>query len=71
MKEFGFPTTGDPDKDAEIAAGFRRWEALQSEGLCPNGCAPLVQVDAQTRRCGACGFIGQTFNLYVGEISDA
>ena len=54
VSEFAFPTTGDPEEDARIATDIRRQFALESEGLCPNGCAPLIQIDTQTRECPVC-----------------
>lgn len=58
-----FPSTGDPERDAEIAAQWRRSDALLSEGLCPNGCGPLTQLDEYTRTCPACGYIHQRASL--------
>lgn len=54
---FAFPSTGDPQRDAEIAAQIRRHNAYESEGLCPNGCAPLELADPYTKSCPSCGFV--------------
>lgn len=59
-----FPSSGDPEKDAEEARSIIRHAANEAEGLCPNGCAPLVRYvengeewpDAKT--CPSCGFVG-------------
>jgi hypothetical protein len=65
VKDFAFPSSGDPDRDAEIAADFRRHDANLSEGLCPNECGPLEEDGDRyhTRRCPKCGFVQQTFRL--------
>jgi ribosomal protein S27AE len=61
---FSFPSTGDPEKDADLAAGIRRSKARQAEGICPNGCGELgiKMVDYQeVANCSACGFTRWTF----------
>lgn len=65
LNNFSFPSTGDPERDVELAASFRRSQARQIEGICPNGCGPLDQDDDayRTRTCPACGFTGQTMRL--------
>lgn len=58
MDEFAFPSTGDPEKDAEMAAAFRRHEANESAGLCPNGCGPIIHDNPHSRHCPICNFRG-------------
>lgn len=54
---FSFPSTGDPERDAQEAEKIRRREARLSEGMCPNGCATPMELDTPTERhCPDCGF---------------
>jgi hypothetical protein len=69
VSDFAFPSTGDPERDAKIAADFRRHDALMSEGLCPNGCAPMVSDDAHNSHCPVCGFTHWT-NMPHGKGTD-
>jgi len=62
-----FVSTGTPEGDAEESARIIRRAAYEAEGLCPNGCAPMVAltgtevVDGQSYevdglwRCPSCG----------------
>ena len=66
MKSFSFPSSGDPEQDAETAKQIRRHDARLSEGICPNGCqSPLVNDSDTERHCPDCGFtqgiVGGTF----------
>lgn len=53
--------TGDgkppTEKDFE---DWRRHEANEVEGLCPNGCGPITYLDDHNRTCTVCGFHGWT-----------
>lgn len=54
-----FALSGDPEEDARTAAMIRRNLANESEGLCPNGCAPLTWPRSDSEAvCPSCGFIG-------------
>lgn len=66
MLGFVFPLSGDPEKDAETAAAMRRQDRNYSEGMCPNGCAPLVWADAHHSDCPVCKFHGWTNQPYGG-----
>ena len=68
MKNFAFESTGDPEKDAEIAMAIRRRLRNESEGMCPNGCAPVVWSDPHNQDCPKCGFHGQ-HNVPYGGLS--
>lgn len=68
MPEKGFPSSGDPQEDARIAAQIRRNDAYESEGLCPNGCAPIVWDDPYNRHCPVCGFHGYVNAPYMGAV---
>lgn len=62
-----FPSTGDAGRDAEVAADIRRSQAYLAEGMCPNGCGPLV-VDSPTKRhCERCPFVQERFVLGAGR----
>jgi hypothetical protein len=58
-----FGLSGDPDEDAKTAASIRKHLANESEGLCPNGCAPLTwpRFDHEAV-CPKCGFTGWGMN---------
>jgi hypothetical protein len=66
----GFVSTGTTDGDAIEAARIRKMLTFESEGLCPNGCAPLewADDDPYTARCPACKFFGcgMTKAIYGG-----
>lgn len=54
-----FITSGDPEEDAKEAARIRRELANESEGLCPNGCAPMTWPESDNiAYCAVCGFQG-------------
>ena len=53
-----FISSGDHEEDARTAAMIRRNIANEAEGLCPNGCAPLVWPDRDdVAECPNCGCI--------------
>lgn len=54
-----FHSTGSDEGDAREAARIRKQLAHESEGLCPNGCAPLTWPERDdVAECPVCGFIG-------------
>lgn len=56
MTDIAFPSSGDPDRDREIAEEFLRHDRLIAEGMCPNGCGPMAEDDPQNQTCPVCGF---------------
>jgi hypothetical protein len=60
---FSFPSTGDPERDSEIAARIRRDAGAEAEGICPNGCGPITIDSPTEKHCERCGFIQQSFRL--------
>jgi len=66
MREIAFQSSGDPKKDAEMAVAFRRHDRNWSEGMCPNGCAPLVWSGPHHSDCPVCKFHGWTNQPYAG-----
>lgn len=58
-----FPSTGNAQQDAAIAARIRRDAGAEAEGLCPNGCGPMTIDSPSEKHCEACGFIHQTFSM--------
>jgi len=58
IMNFAFPTTGDSEKDDEIARGFKLRQSRMNNNVCPNGCAQMKWIDAYNRECGICGFSG-------------
>lgn len=60
-----FPSTGDVDRDVEIGRQFMRREALLSEGMCPNGCGPLVTDSPTQSHCQQCPFVYEQFVMGV------
>lgn len=66
-KEFYFQTSGDAEEDARIAAMIRKTEAMLDEGMCPNGCAPLVWDDPYYHHCPKCAYGGWTSTPYNGH----
>ena len=67
--QYAFPSTGDPEKDAQIARDILRTQALESEGLCPNGCAPIIWDTQYEAHCPTCGFIRHTNAPYGGGVA--
>lgn len=55
-----FISSGDAEDDAKFDQMHRRWEANESEGLCPNGCGPLQWLDEHNTHCPACKYSGWT-----------
>ena len=59
-----FLSTGTAEGDAEEARLILLHAANEAEGLCPNGCAPLVRYVEngeewpEAKTCPSCGFIG-------------
>ena len=51
-----FVSTGDAAKDDAIAEEFILHEKRLIEGICPNGCGPMVNSDAHNRDCPVCKF---------------
>jgi hypothetical protein len=65
-----FASSGDPVKDAETAANIRRHLANESEGMCPNGDAPLMWPECDdVAVCPACGFTGVGYNRKDYEVN--
>ena len=63
-----FASSGDPEKNVEIAAQIRRQLRNESEGLCPNGDAVMGATDADGLAvCPGCGFQRVTRTLYMGD----
>jgi hypothetical protein len=58
-----FPSTGDPEQDAQIAARIRRDAAADAEGMCPNGCGPMTIDSPSEKHCERCNFVHQKFTL--------
>lgn len=56
MSEVAFPSSGDPEKDREIAARWASTEARLEDGICPNGCARLERVVEDEVVCNVCKF---------------
>jgi hypothetical protein len=62
--DFSFPSSGDEEEDARIAASHRKHIANEAEGLCPNGCSPVtVSADGRERTCPVCGYHGITTRI--------
>lgn len=65
MSEFSFPSTGDVEKDKQIAADFQRSSALRDRGLCPNDETRMVLDSPNERHCPKCDYqdsvVGQNF----------
>lgn len=55
---FAMPTSGDVELDAQRAEAFLIHEKRQIEGICPNGCAPMILDDPHNRHCPKCKFHG-------------
>ena len=53
------------DEDLQI----RREQHFLFEGMCPNGCAPLVWDDAYQNRCPKCRYRGWSRKPYDGSMS--
>jgi hypothetical protein len=53
-----FVSSGDAEVDARTAAGIRQRMAREAEGMCPNGCAPIVILSDYEVTCAVCGFHG-------------
>lgn len=59
---FAFDRDGDPDKDSPEQAKFRSNDRKISEGMCPNGCGPMIQ-DGNRQDCPKCKFSHVVFGV--------
>lgn len=57
---FGILSTGDPEEDRRQLDLCVLREKRQIEGICPNGCAPMILDDPYNRHCPTCGFTGHS-----------
>ena len=55
-RNFAIESSGDDEADQREIRGHMRSRALMDEGLCPNGCGPLVAADPGASTCPVCDF---------------
>ena len=67
FENFGFGAAGDTEQDAREAASIRKHMANEAEGLCPNGCAPIIDDSPSERHCPVCGFVGTRVTFGVSR----
>ena len=65
-RHFAIESTGDPDKDRELIEQIQRSDARIEDGVCPNGCALLVEVSDREWHCEVCGYTQYRTVLRVG-----
>ncbi len=53
---YATPITGDATKDAEIIDSFVLREKRLIEGICANGCGPMIILAPNERECPKCHF---------------
>ncbi len=58
-----FESSGNLAKDREILEGHLNAEARIEDGICPNGCARMIQVEPGHQSCPVCKFHGFSTNL--------
>ena len=56
FENMSFASTGDPAKDFEIAESIRRSSKRMTEGICANGCAPMIPSGTNSRYCPVCHY---------------
>lgn len=56
--EIAFPSTGDPQQDAELLDRYELHDRRMKQNICPNGCGQMTITDAFNRDCPTCGFHG-------------
>ena len=55
LDSFGIVSTGDPDEDRKALEQCVVREKRFIEGICLNGCAPMVLDDPYNKHCPVCG----------------
>lgn len=55
-ENIGVLSTGDPEEDARQIEKFIIREKRLMEGLCSNGCAPMIDDGGGDSHCPECGF---------------
>jgi len=50
-------------EDIKTLRDYKRHTARIQDGICPNGCAALIVIDAHNSRCDVCGFHHQHTTL--------
>ena len=68
--EFSFPSTGDAERDEDIARQFVLHSERMQMNVCPNGCGQMTWIDAHNRECTGCGFQGfstKPFDMEAGQ----
>lgn len=72
MKEYpqyetiGIISSGDPEKDSRDIEAFMLHEKRLIEGICPNGCGPMVDDGNGESHCSVCPFQLHEVTIHVG-----
>jgi hypothetical protein len=53
---FAFVSSGDPDRDGAIMRHHMQSDRRIAEGMCPNGCGPMLQPSPSEQECPKCRF---------------
>lgn len=64
-ENIGMPSTGDPEEDARQIDDFLVREKRLMEGVCSNGCAPMIDDGGGDSHCPKCGFVYHQRDLHV------
>ena len=56
MSEYAFLSTGDEEKDLEIARRIDLHNNRMAQNICPNGCGQMIYDDPHNRHCPKCNF---------------
>lgn len=60
------PSSGDDAKDQKDLLQAALHQARMDEGICPNGCGPMIWDDAHNQHCEVCHFYGWCNVPYAG-----
>ena len=56
MSRIAIVSSGDPEKDQRDIENFQRGNDRIEQGLCPNGCGGMVEIDSHNAECPRCHF---------------
>lgn len=56
-------STGSKEQDTAIMNDYKKHSSLLEDGICPNGCARLVQIQSHASECPVCKFVHTKVSL--------
>ncbi len=57
-EKFAIASSGDPEADQRHLEQAHRSERRRAEGICPNGCGPMVYPAPDHQHCPKCKYDG-------------